>query len=193
MQRAMAVDAVFAAAGRQDWDAVHAALDAGVVDVRTAQPGSGWRLLHWAGHHNHAHTAARLLGLGADPNARASAGCTPLHYCAVEGGAELLHGLVQAGGDVNALDNNQWTPLVYAAVHNKRWLGPLKYLLSLPATHVDPDHGACDAVSFARDFEWGEAAAAIEAEVRMCWFPHPASQPGARPHAHAHLFAPSQR
>ena len=70
--------------------------------------------LHAAVQHGRKETVRKLLGCGADANARADSGQTPLHLCGDAGIAKML---VDAGADPSATDDeHDTTPLVWARV-----------------------------------------------------------------------------
>ncbi len=84
------------AAVRGRWVDAAAALDAG-LPVHAAHTLSGNTLLHQAAYSGHGDVLLRLLGLGADPNARNVQARTPAHFAAVRGCVPELSALIAAG------------------------------------------------------------------------------------------------
>ena len=59
------------------------------------------RLIHRAARYGHAGVVAKLVELGADPNADNKFGMVPLHHAAVGGEADVIVTLIKAGADVS--------------------------------------------------------------------------------------------
>lgn len=77
---------------------------------------SAYAGLHAAAYRGDAEAVARLLGGGADPNARDSAGRTPLHVAAFGAKHAVLRALVRGGADPNALEGRRYDIVTIAAV-----------------------------------------------------------------------------
>ena len=90
---------------------IEALLDA---DVRVRDQ-NGEPLLHWAVRLQDRRLIARLLELGADPNAGAGRGTTALHRAAW-GPASVIQELLAAGADPNARTLDGWSPVHNAAI-----------------------------------------------------------------------------
>jgi ankyrin repeat protein len=58
----------------------------------------------------------RLVGQGANVNARYEDSETPLHAAADKGHKDVVMFLIEKGGEVNAYDKRYWTPLHHAAM-----------------------------------------------------------------------------
>jgi uncharacterized protein len=71
--------------------------------------------LHWAVYQNDAAAVARLIGAGADVNARNDYGATPLSEAAVAGNVEVIRRLLAAGAEVNAANADGQTALMVVA------------------------------------------------------------------------------
>ncbi|KAI9704106.1 MAG: hypothetical protein M1836_006967 [Candelina mexicana] len=72
------------------------------------------------GHNGYLSAANELLGRGADPNIRDSAGSTPLHYIAEHyTDQERMVDLLAAGANIEARDHKSRTPLHLASMHTR--------------------------------------------------------------------------
>jgi ankyrin repeat protein len=87
---------------------------------------------------NHADTAAALLDLKADVNAKNWINQTPLHYAAIGGFKDMADLLIARGADVNARDKDGHTPL-YEAMNQIPWHKDVAELLL--AHGADPNIG----------------------------------------------------
>jgi hypothetical protein len=101
---------LIAAAQNGDVNAVTAQLDGGVVaDARDSESNTPLMLTR------DPRVARRLIGAGADVDARNRAGSTPLIEAAKNGSLEVTRLLLQAGADLEARDTGQsWTALQWA-------------------------------------------------------------------------------
>lgn len=71
----------------------------------------GWKLLHYGAAYGDDRAVAALLGMGASPHERTTAGNTPAHWAAWKGHASTLKLLLAAGADMAALNTEDSTPL----------------------------------------------------------------------------------
>ncbi len=89
-------------------------------DLAAAAGSWGRTPLHWAASGGHTRLVARLLELGADPNARDRFGCTPLHLAAELARADALSLLLDAGADLHACLRNGKSVMHLAAQRRDR-------------------------------------------------------------------------
>jgi ankyrin repeat protein len=87
-----------------------AALSAQTPGSRTDPDGT--TSLHWAVHDDDVKAAARLIGAGANVNARNDYGATPMSEAAVVGNAAMLELLLEAGADVESPNADGQTALM---------------------------------------------------------------------------------
>ncbi len=76
------------------------------------------RMLMAAAKLGKAEEAARLLDMGANPNATDDTGCTPLQYAALYNSPKIAELLLKHNANPNAADCMGWTPLYHAACNN---------------------------------------------------------------------------
>jgi ankyrin repeat protein len=79
---------------------------------------AGYRGLHAAAASGDSAAAERLIGSGADLNARDERGRTPLHVAGHRGHHEMAQLLLKKGADANALDAQQYDLITVAAVRD---------------------------------------------------------------------------
>jgi ankyrin repeat protein len=111
--------------------------DSTLVNKVPAVTVQDWRPIHWAVDSNQLSICGLLLGspYNADPNVRATDGCTPLHRAIQIGdGPQILQALVNAGANASAADKRGLTPLHLAASNRK-----IDILRSLLAAKADPN------------------------------------------------------
>eukprot|EP01062_Namystynia_karyoxenos_P065681 TRINITY_DN5947_c1_g1_i1.p1 TRINITY_DN5947_c1_g1~~TRINITY_DN5947_c1_g1_i1.p1 ORF type:complete len:570 (+),score=209.49 TRINITY_DN5947_c1_g1_i1:81-1712(+) len=117
--------------------------------------------LHIAAQQKSINLARRLLPLGADPNARATAaagtqrGHTPMHFAAKAGDVDIMQMLFENGGSVKLQGHDGWTPLHAACFAGKteavRWLIDRKVSVNIENEHKVPpicfcaNHGRLEA------------------------------------------------
>lgn len=89
---------------------------------------TGCTPLHHAAVHGDAEEAARLLGAGANVNARDEDGWSPLHFAAQSKAAAVAQLLIAAGAEIDATDVHGNTPL-WTAVFTCKGDGVLIALL----------------------------------------------------------------
>jgi ankyrin repeat protein len=75
----------------------------------------GWTALHFAAYYDHATVVRRLVGEGADLEARLPFGWTPLHIASNHDREDAARALVDLRADLDARLDNGWTPLHIAA------------------------------------------------------------------------------
>jgi len=73
-------------------------------------------LLHAAAYDGQCAIVERLIGLGANVDARESNGRTPLHHAANNGHLEVIELLVRSGADIEARDVEGITPLMWGRI-----------------------------------------------------------------------------
>ena len=79
----------------------------------------GKTALHLAAFQGHAMCVAKLISLGADPNAQTTTGTTALHYCAAYGHFAAINYLIQLGADRGIMNDAEQTPLDLAKFKGK--------------------------------------------------------------------------
>ncbi|WP_043629512.1 ankyrin repeat domain-containing protein [Nonomuraea candida] len=97
-------------------DVVTALLDAGAGPGLPEQPG-GMTALHWAAANERLAVVRALLGHGADPDARDSAGRTALSHAAERGAASVVRALLDGGARPAAADARGLRPVDLARRH----------------------------------------------------------------------------
>jgi hypothetical protein len=145
------------------WDAarccnVHdlaAHIDLG-ADVNSAEHGSGWTVLHWAGARGSVLVIELAISCGARINARDRGGCSALHIAARNDRTDAASVLIACGAEVDARGSGGCTPLHMAA--HRGYCSVMRLLIACDANiaaecderrtalHWAAHEGHCDAL-----------------------------------------------
>ncbi len=104
----------------------------------------------------------KLLGQGADPNAKDGNGKSLLALAVIDDHNEIARALLKKGADVNAADAKGKTPLMEAVIEGH--LGAVRLLLDNGAAVDAVDNNKMTALSHANQNGRGEIAKALEAK-----------------------------
>lgn len=150
-------NAIFASVEADRPECIRALHEYGVsLEQRTADDNAilaGATPLHLAAYYGRVASAATLLELGANVNARDIANRTPLHIAVMQRHAALITALRTHGADIAALDDTQNTPAVYCRGEpelRKALVDPaLDAMLSLAQAQfsASEESAACDLIT----------------------------------------------